>query len=482
MIRSFVIAFNLIIVMILKIIAGGPDATVKVPDTVKPGEPFLVEVTINTNGETEFMRYSMQLPAGWTAEKVDNGGGTYKYDPDKQIVSVKWLSVSGKPELKISFRLTAPADSKGEISLTNVLAHPENNKNANIGLPPVKITFDANGTSDNSNTNTPTTDSTAKPPAEISIERAVPTDPVAGEFIVSIALHKDDLTSFGKIEDTLPAGFTATVLQSDGADFKFENGVARFGWFGGMPKKPTLNVQYKVTVSPDMTGQQSIGGHFSYVENERGKIIPISTSTVTIKEKETVVVNNTPDNSNNNNSANNNSGNNSSNNSSGNNSGNNSQNIASNNSGNNSSGNNSANTSGNNSGNNSSNNSSGNNSENIASNNSGNSPDTTTASHSAIKSAGSVIFRVQIGAMRRDVPIAYYKNTFNISGTIDKETDASSINHYLTGSFGSYQEAHDHRDNVKGKGINDAFVTAYNGGKRITVQEALMITSQKWIL
>jgi hypothetical protein len=51
---------------------------------------------------------------------------------------------------------------------------------------------------------------------------------------------------------------------------------------------------------------------------------------------------------------------------------------------------------------------------------------------------------------------------------------------FLVGKFPEYKESRNYREAMRAKGVTDAFVTAYNAGKRITVQEALMITRQKW--
>jgi hypothetical protein len=57
---------------------------------------------------------------------------------------------------------------------------------------------------------------------------------------------------------------------------------------------------------------------------------------------------------------------------------------------------------------------------------------------------------------------------------------AQGFTKYTVGSHKEYKSAHDAREVIKSKGVVGPFVTAYNTGKRITVQEALMITSQKW--
>ena len=53
----------------------------------------------------------------------------------------------------------------------------------------------------------------------------------------------------------------------------------------------------------------------------------------------------------------------------------------------------------------------------------------------------------------------------------------------MTGRYGNYKEARDQRQAFVQAGHNfpGPFVTAYNNGDRITVQEALLISNQKWI-
>ena len=52
---------------------------------------------------------------------------------------------------------------------------------------------------------------------------------------------------------------------------------------------------------------------------------------------------------------------------------------------------------------------------------------------------------------------------------------------FMIGDHAEYKNARNHREKVRdGNKVASAFVVAYNIGKRITVQEALMISNQKW--
>ena len=52
---------------------------------------------------------------------------------------------------------------------------------------------------------------------------------------------------------------------------------------------------------------------------------------------------------------------------------------------------------------------------------------------------------------------------------------------YIVGKYDKYKDARDSREAIRSKGVENPFVTAYNSGKRITVQEALMVSSQQWV-
>ncbi len=91
-----------------------------------------------------------------------------------------------------------------------------------------------------------------------------------------------------------------------------------------------------------------------------------------------------------------------------------------------------------------------------------------------------VYYRVQISAGRQTINFREYFKRRNIDREVKTEIDEGWIK-YTIGSYYIYRDARDSRNSLWSRTpINDAFVTAYNNGNRITVQEALMITNQKW--
>ena len=94
---------------------------------------------------------------------------------------------------------------------------------------------------------------------------------------------------------------------------------------------------------------------------------------------------------------------------------------------------------------------------------------------------GGIFYRVQIAASKNNVKVTYFKNKFLFRGEIYLENHAGWYK-YTTGNYDKYVEARDKREDIRSNyKFQGPFVTAYNSGERITVQEALLISKQKWV-
>ena len=84
-----------------------------------------------------------------------------------------------------------------------------------------------------------------------------------------------------------------------------------------------------------------------------------------------------------------------------------------------------------------------------------------------------VIYKVQIGAFSNEVPLQVANKFLSIASEgIKNYKDEKGLTIYTIGSFKTYDEAAASKVKVAGAGIPDAFIVAYNNGKKISLDEA----------
>ena len=89
-------------------------------------------------------------------------------------------------------------------------------------------------------------------------------------------------------------------------------------------------------------------------------------------------------------------------------------------------------------------------------------------------------YKVQILAGHQIVSSQYLAKKFNFKESYDIESHLGWIK-YTVGSHSEYKDARDARNKISKKDFPGPFVSAYNYGERISVQEALIVSKQNWI-
>ncbi len=119
-------------------------------------------------------------------------------------------------------------------------------------------------------------------PGNVSVKMDVPAQVNAGsEFEVRITLNKGDLDGFSRFQQNIPAGLSAISDQSSNADFTFTDKRVRLIWLR-VPKNDEITVSYKVKVDERLKGNFTLGGKFSYIDNNERKSVDVSAVSVTI--------------------------------------------------------------------------------------------------------------------------------------------------------------------------------------------------------
>ena len=456
------IVAGIFLIVFTSFFQNGVTIKVDMPDVIEAGSEITVNVTINKGKVTGFAQFRQDLPYGFTALSVNSANANFSFQ--EQQVRLTWLRVPDDDEITFSYKIIANERLTGKIDLGGRFSYIDNNERKSTEQQARLLAINP---SPNVN---PTLLVDVHEYAKIaSIEAAAARSGKAVTlrqqptwmeddkiFLVTLLVNKDMIQKFAKIEETVPKGYTAASIDCKGGIFTFKDQTAKIIWMD-LPSEPYFTVMYKlIPEDGTIVNKESmlIAGEFSYMVGDRtysSAIIErretlaglnrdqvntlLRDVTILATEQQPVLVAGTTTSQ--------------------------------------PSGSGTSYTS----------------SRTPLTSSTSTSTSTTTgrtviAANGAsdmLKPESGVYYRVQIAAGHKPVNTQRYFRNYRLEYSVMKEVHEEWYK-YSVGSFAEYKDARDYRVHLSNTTtLRDAFIAAYNNGKRITVQDALMALNQKWV-
>lgn len=449
--------------------AGEVNVENNLPESMAPGSKKLVELVIKKDQVQGFSKLELTLPYGFNITPVDLKGASFTFTAQK--AKFVWMTIPTEDSFTVTYFLESADNMEGNYSINGVFSYVKENKRVDIKIPPKSVFVNKEMA--------PTIDEVAQTMPNVKIEPELvemvcerTIDKVSDtEYLIKLKVTNNIIKDFGKILETVPNNCKTEKVSDEGAVVTQDKNTIKFVWFES-PKTPSFEVSYKIlclspTINPVITGQ------LSYVDN--GNPVSLNIVQGAINGTETLAANTTEQKSN-------------------------TQetkpevkprttevkttqqpqptvlpevktSVASNTQVEPKT-------------------TTTTNSTAVQSQNTGNNNSTVTAENNSkgktpitkVPDAETgITYKVQIMAAHRVVNKTYLKEKFNFEEQYNIENHEGWVK-YTTGKFSEYKQARDAREELtqNHRNLPGPFVTAYNQGERITVQEALLISSQQW--
>lgn len=421
---------------------NGITVTSNIPSSLVAGQELAIELKVNKGGMSGFAKLQLELPEGIVVKEAEDKGANYNYSAG--IAKWVWPALPTESEIVVKITLFVENSAQGAKSIAAKYSYVENNVKQVVEMSPVEVTILPPGSEI---TNLPLASTTPTPPAKdstavatntpppvtasgepagvINVIRTISAGSAENEFLISLKIKKDGTKGFARYSDDIPQNVIVKGAKTDGGSFSVADGKLKFVWVN-VPEKDTLDIAY--TISGNSSDAVILGGEYSYLEDNQSKKFKVPMETIAFQASQVAKQ------------------------------------------------------------------------EPVAPKTETKDPEQVTPAtvqsveetiaqklsdnpveNTADTKGGKLNFLVQVGAFTNaKVTAQKLKKKFKISETVKSEMQ-DGYSKFMIGAHVEYREARDHRERMKAEhGVKSAFVVAYNYGKRITVQEALMITNQKW--
>ncbi len=433
MLKFAILLFNTIALMMYQLFfADGITVTQKAPASAKPDTEFTIELTVKKGSTTGFAKLQQELPNGFTAVEDKNNGASFTFN--NQVVKFIWMSLPNDQEFKVSYKVKVAEGVSGDQTIAGTFSYVTDNTKQTADINSVTIAVSGDGSATASNTTNTT--STGNDQTTSTTGNDQTTTSTTGNDQTATTASTNTSSGDGSFNCVRNAPATAA------GEFVVELTVTK-GNLGGFAKLvETLPTGFTASAI------ESAGATFSFTDQKvryiwvslptqpefkisyKVKVKGISgdnliDGTFSYIENDETKKFTVPTSS-----------------------------ISI--------------TEG-----------SGTIAKTTKTTKTEKIPDNISATK-VTAGDGKVNYKVQILALQNPKSASTVGRILNVSETISTEM-GDGFRKYTVGAHGEYKEARDARERIKSRGVIAPFVTAYNKGRRITVQEALMASNQSWV-
>ncbi len=115
-------------------------------------------------------------------------------------------------------------------------------------------------------------------PDPVTILPFVPSGVEPGDaFVVELTVNKGNIKGVANLQQYLPEGFTATPVETNHGSFSFKEQLVRFVWIE-LPREKSFKISYRVQTDKTCNGLKTLNGDFSYLENDKVNKISLTPS------------------------------------------------------------------------------------------------------------------------------------------------------------------------------------------------------------
>jgi len=260
----------------------------KMPNNIHAGDRFTIELIVNKLDLQHFAELKQKLPEGFKAIEKQSGAAQFSFKD--QTVKFTWVRLPRTPQFTITYEVVADANLKGTFSLPAQFTYIYKNQRGTTTLENDKIIVSAKGEVYSYNENANNSD-VSFPPKNTTIVQCLRIKPYyvkeSKAFIVKLLVSRGNIQSAAKIEEKLPAGYNAQLVDGKTATFTYENNKVEFIW-KKMPTEKNFEISYKISPNKVNPALPIITGNFNY-------LLGGSFQTTVIKEVEQSKLNKTTD-------------------------------------------------------------------------------------------------------------------------------------------------------------------------------------------